>query len=137
MKHDVLMLSPTRPDAQARLEQQFTLHRLDLADDRPAFLARHGAACRGMVAMGHTSVDAALLDQAGSWTVQGDPTEAAFLVAERKLGTTEQRMRRLRRRGEIQFSSERKLMSTLEEDAAHAGEVVVMTLGGNNTLITI
>lgn len=63
MKPDVLMLSPTRPDAQARLEQQFTLHRLDLADDKPAFLARHGAACRGMVAMGHTTVDADLLEQ--------------------------------------------------------------------------
>jgi len=49
----------------------------------------------------------------------GDPTEAAFLVAERKLGLTEQRERRYRRVGEIPFNSERKLMSTIDRD--HAG----------------
>ncbi len=90
---------------------------------------------RAVLSGGSLANDAALLDQAGSWTVQGDPTEAAFLVAERKLGTTEQRMRRFRRRGEIPFSSERKLMSTLEEDAAHAGEVVVMTKGAPDVLL--
>ncbi|WP_405401814.1 2-hydroxyacid dehydrogenase [Paracoccus sp. Ld10] len=63
MKPDVLMLSPTRPAAQSRLEELFTLHRMDLAQDKPAFLARHGATCRGMVATGHITVDAGLLDQ--------------------------------------------------------------------------
>ena len=33
----------------------------------------------------------------GEWQIQGDPTEAAFLVAERKLGGTERRARRFKR----------------------------------------
>ena len=33
----------------------------------------------------------------GDWEIQGDPTEAAFLVAERKLGATERRRRRFER----------------------------------------
>ncbi|HEU5324545.1 MAG TPA: HAD-IC family P-type ATPase, partial [Candidatus Limnocylindria bacterium] len=90
---------------------------------------------RAVLSGGSLANDAVLLNQAGSWTVQGDPTEAAFLVAERKLGTTEQRMQRFRRRGEIPFSSERKLMSTLEEDIARAGEVVVMTKGAPDVLL--
>ena len=32
----------------------------------------------------------------GDWEIQGDPTEAAFLVAERKLGVTERRVAALR-----------------------------------------
>jgi magnesium-transporting ATPase (P-type) len=90
---------------------------------------------RAVLSGGSLANDAVLLSQAGSWTVQGDPTEAAFLVAERKLGTAEQRQQRFRRRGEIPFSSERKLMSTLEEDVAHAGEVVVMTKGAPGVLL--
>lgn len=33
----------------------------------------------------------------GEWQIQGDPTEAAFLVAERKLGVTELRVKRYAR----------------------------------------
>ncbi len=35
----------------------------------------------------------------GAWEIHGDPTEAAFLVAERKLGVTERRVRRFERIG--------------------------------------
>ena len=44
---------------------------------------------------------------AGMWEIQGDPTEAAFLVAERKLGVAERRRRRFDRIREIPFTSER------------------------------
>ena len=56
-------------------------------------------------------------NDAGRWEVLGDPTEAAFLVAERKLGLTERRVRRFDRIDEVPFTSERKLMSTLHHDA--------------------
>ena len=62
----------------------------------------------------------------GEWEIHGDPTEAAFLVAERKLGVTERRERRFERIGEIPFTSERKMMSTIELDHEHNDEVVVM-----------
>ncbi len=53
----------------------------------------------------------------GTWEVLGDPTEAAFLVAEHKLGLTERRTRRFHRVDEVPFTSDRKLMSTLDRDA--------------------
>lgn len=55
-------------------------------------------------------------DDAGRWEVLGDPTEAAFLVAEQKLGLTDRRVRRFERVDEVPFSSDRKLMSTLDRD---------------------
>ena len=47
------------------------------------------------------------------WDIEGDPTEAAFLVAEQKLGVTQRRRRRFTRIGEVPFTSDRKLMSTM------------------------
>ena len=65
----------------------------------------------------------------GEWEIHGDPTEAAFLVAERKLGVNERRERRFERVREIPFTSERKMMSTIEIDHEHGDEVVVITKG--------
>jgi Ca2+-transporting ATPase len=66
---------------------------------------------RFVLAGGSLANDAALRNDGGDWTVQGDPTEAAFLVAEAKLGVTEARQARFERVGEVPFTSERKLMS--------------------------
>ena len=71
----------------------------------------------------------------GAWEIQGDPTEAAFLVAERKLGVHERRERRFERIGEIPFTSERKMMSTIELDREHDDEVVVITKGAPDVLL--
>ncbi|RZL88509.1 MAG: cation-translocating P-type ATPase, partial [Variovorax sp.] len=71
----------------------------------------------------------------GGWEIQGDPTEAAFLVAERKMGLTERRERRFERIGEIPFTSERKMMSTLARDHEHGDEVVVITKGAPDVLL--
>ncbi|AQP50303.1 hypothetical protein BW733_05095 [Tessaracoccus flavescens] len=49
----------------------------------------------------------------GVWQIQGDPTEAAFLVAERKLEGLSERVSGYQREGEAPFDSERKLMSVL------------------------
>ena len=71
----------------------------------------------------------------GVWEIHGDPTEAAFLVAECKLGVTERRERRFERIGEIPFTSERKMMSTIEIDREHADEVVVISKGAPDVLL--
>ncbi len=71
----------------------------------------------------------------GKWEIHGDPTEAAFLVAERKLGVTERRERRFERIGEIPFTSERKMMSTIEIDHERADEVVVISKGAPDILL--
>ena len=86
---------------------------------------------RGAVraAGGSLANDAVLREDGGEWTVQGDPTEAAFLVAEAKLGATEARRARFERVGEVPFTSERKLMSTLEADVEREGRIDVVTKG--------
>jgi potassium/sodium efflux P-type ATPase len=71
----------------------------------------------------------------GEWEIQGDPTEAAFLVAERKLGVHERREQRFERVGEIPFTSERKMMSTIELDHEHGGERVLVAKGAPDVLL--
>lgn len=73
--------------------------------------------------------------EGGGWEVHGDPTEAAFLVAERKLGATERRERRFERVAEIPFTSERKRMSTIEIDHEHADERVLVCKGAPDVLL--
>ena len=72
---------------------------------------------------------------AGDWQIQGDPTEAAFLVAERKLGVHERRAQRFERVGEIPFTSERKMMSTIEVDHEHGDERVLIAKGAPDVLL--
>lgn len=71
----------------------------------------------------------------GNWEIQGDPTEAAFLVAERKLGTTAQRDQRFERVGQIPFTSTRKMMSTLEIDHHHGDQVILIAKGAPDVLL--
>ncbi len=71
----------------------------------------------------------------GRWEIHGDPTEAAFLVAERKLGVTEQRERRFERVREIPFTSERKMMSTIVVDRERHGELMLVTKGAPDVLL--
>ncbi len=73
--------------------------------------------------------------EAGEWEIQGDPTEAAFLVAERKLALHERRARRFERVEEIPFSSERKMMSTVERDHEHGGALMLVSKGAPDVLI--
>ncbi len=74
----------------------------------------------------------------GKWEIHGDSTEAAFLVAERKLGTADleqHRKRRFERISEIPFTSQRKLMSTLETDHDHGDAVMLITKGAPDVLL--
>ncbi|MBM4268914.1 MAG: cation-translocating P-type ATPase, partial [Deltaproteobacteria bacterium] len=71
----------------------------------------------------------------GTWVIHGDPTEAAFLVAENKLGAQERRRRRFDRVREIPFTSLRKRMSTIVIDHEHGDEVVVISKGAPDVLL--
>ncbi|HEV7757696.1 MAG TPA: cation-translocating P-type ATPase [Acidimicrobiales bacterium] len=90
---------------------------------------------RYVLAGGSLANDAALREVDGVWSVQGDPTEAAFLVAEAKLGITEARRARFERVGEVPFTSERKLMSALEADFEREGRIAVVTKGAPDVLL--
>ena len=71
----------------------------------------------------------------GRWEIQGDPTEAAFLVAERKLGVTERRVLRFDRVREIPFTSERKMMSTIVVDHEHGDALMLVAKGAPDVLL--
>ena len=74
--------------------------------------------------------NAVLKQHDGQWTVQGDPTEGALIVAARKAGVSAETLEtRFPRVGEVPFSSERKLMSTVHTDAETDEGVIVFTKG--------
>jgi Ca2+-transporting ATPase len=91
---------------------------------------------RRVLTAGSLANDAVLRAEGGEWTIQGDPTEAAFLLAEAKVeGLAEERRSRFDRVGEVPFTSERKLMSTLHSDAAGELGVAVVTKGAPDVLL--
>jgi Ca2+-transporting ATPase len=72
----------------------------------------------------------------GRWVVEGDPTEGALIVAARKCGLEDPVLdSRLPRVGEVPFSSERKLMSTVHRDTERDDRLVVFAKGAPDVLI--
>ena len=72
----------------------------------------------------------------GRWIVEGDPTEGALLVAAKKCGLDDVLLEaRLPRVGEIPFSSERKLMSTLHRDMERGEKQTVFSKGAPDVLL--
>lgn len=66
---------------------------------------------RAVIAGGALANNAQLENKDGTWTIVGDPTEAAFLVAAPKIGLDQQD--KPERIGEVPFNSDRKMMSVL------------------------
>jgi Ca2+-transporting ATPase len=80
--------------------------------------------------------NATVQEMDGRWSVQGDPTEGALLVAARKAGLRADALEeRLPRVGEVPFSFERKLMSTMHSDAEQPERVLVFTKGAPDVLL--
>ncbi|MFH6782035.1 MULTISPECIES: cation-translocating P-type ATPase [Methylobacterium] len=69
--------------------------------------------------------DAVLQEREGGWTVQGDPTEGALLLAARNAGL-DAALRGFVRLGEIPFSSERRRMSAVHREAGRDGVLVAL-----------
>ncbi len=85
--------------------------------------------------------NAGLMQKDGSWTVQGDPTEGALLAAAATLDIDLATLdTRWPRDGEIQFSSERKRMSTLHRCAGDCltvapGPALMVTKGAPDVIL--
>lgn len=88
---------------------------------------------RTLTAAAHAN-NAALLERDARWSVEGDPTEGALLVAARKAGLQADGFGL--RVGEIPFSSERKRMSTIHRDSESEGALLVFTKGAADVLLT-
>ncbi len=83
----------------------------------------------------HHANNAELHEENGLWHVHGDPTEGALITAARKAGLEPHKLNeRFERVGEVPFSSERKLMSTVHSDAEQE-RLLVFTKGAPNVLI--
>jgi Ca2+-transporting ATPase len=81
--------------------------------------------------------NAVITERDGKWSVQGDPTEGALLVAARKAGLlSEDLAKRFQRVGEVPFSSERKLMSTVHTDTQNRNRLLVFTKGAPDVLVS-
>jgi len=94
--------------------------------DAPAELSTN-AALRECLTAGLLCNDAVLVEKEGRWSVQGDPTEAALLVAAQKGGLSREAMnRQYPRLDVVPFESEHQYMATLHDGGPTQRRIVYL-----------
>jgi P-type Ca2+ transporter type 2C len=109
---------------------------LSRGDGRPVEDATLRAEVERALRAADLANNAALGESDGRWVVQGDPTEGALIVAARKIGLLPEALdSRFERVGEVPFSSERKLMSTVHKDAEKRERLIMFAKGAPDVLL--
>jgi len=136
-------------------KNEMTVRKLVTASGTLSFMgsgyAPEGAVCDGLggvpgdpvrseveraLTVAHRANNAVLKQDHGRWIVLGDPTEGALLVAARKAGLEPKALQsRYIRIGEVPFSSERKLMTTVHKDSEEPERTLVFTKGAPDVLL--
>ncbi len=84
------------------------------------------ASVRGLLEDAALCSDATLQRDVDGWSIQGDPTEAALVVAAEKAGVRVEEVRRVyARRDAIPFESENQFMATLHRGDGRAPRVII------------
>ncbi len=82
--------------------------------------------------------NATLEERDGRWSIIGDPTEGALIVAARKIGIQDAALsERFPRVGEVPFTSERKRMTTAHMDATGRSQALVAAKGAPDVILGI
>ncbi|MCZ7414491.1 HAD-IC family P-type ATPase [Streptomyces sp. WMMC897] len=103
--------------------------------DGTAVTADASHALRWCLLAGAACNDAVLTRAGGRWELRGDPTEGAMLVVAGKAGLrADEVAERLPRTDTIAFSSERRYMATLHDDAA-SGASAVLAKGATERVV--
>jgi Ca2+-transporting ATPase len=88
-----------------------------------------------LLKIGALNNNAQLVQEKNDWKVIGDPTEGALLVSARKAGIApEELAKKAPRIREIEFTSERKLMTTVHK---FGGKLLVCTKGAPEVLVKL
>lgn len=107
-------------DSQQSIQNEAVLKELD-------FLLRAGILANNAVVEKKTD---------NTYAIQGDPTEAALLVAARKAGlNTSEIQGQFRRVGEVPFSSDRKMMSTVQTHPERSEVLAIAAKGAPDVLL--
>jgi Ca2+-transporting ATPase len=89
------------------------------------------------LSVGDRANNATLEERDGRWLVNGDPTEGALIVAAIKAGLEHAQLdSRFERIGEVPFSSDRKLMTTIHTDSEKQERLIAFTKGAPDVLLT-
>ena len=107
-----------------------------LLDGEPVHDEAHRLELRALFSAATLANNADLVERDGKPAIQGDPTEGALVVAAYKVGLTEQGVEdRFPRIGEVPFTSERKMMSTVHRDDEGDARLAVASKGAPDVLL--
>ena len=97
----------------------------------------HRAELQRVLTAAKCASNAVLQQRGGDWVVHGDPTEVALIVAAQKAGLDDASgaFAHFARVGEVPFSAERKLMTTIHRDAKRQDGLVAFTKGAPDVLL--